>query len=445
MAGCNIMNTKETLNKGLKRGYECVIPAADVDKMIANELKKVGATAKISGFRPGKIPAKVLEKRYGEAVTADVVRHVVTDAVTETIKSNNLRPALQPKLDEEPYEKGEDLTVKFEVEILPDVPSVDYKAITVEREVFEVGEGDLEAALQRVAERSKEPKEKAKTTKAKKGHVVTINFAGKVDGELFEGGTAEGYQLELGSGQFIGDFEEQLEGMKADEETVVKVSFPENYFNKELAGKPAEFDVKLLSVSELVVPEIDDEFAQKAGLKDLDDLKAAVKEQLENEFKNIVRTNTKKRLFDQLETAVEFEIPEGMFDLEFESIWSKVKQAKEDGDEELKDKSEDALKKEYTAIAERRVRLGILLADVGKTQGLDVTSNELSAALLQYARNFPGQEERLVEFYRSNPERLDEFRGPILEDKAVDWIFGQISYNDVSKSVQDIMEEVESE
>lgn len=438
------MQSKEIENKGLKRSYECTIPAADVQAMIEVELKKVGGRAKIAGFRPGKVPTKILEQRYGAAVQADVVRNLITDAVTETIKENDLRPALQPNVDESPYEKGQDLTFKFDMEILPDVPKIDYKKIKIEREVFEIKDEDIDDAMKRLAERSPEPKEMAKTAKAAKGHVVNMNFVGKVDGVLFDGGSAEDYQLELGSGQFIEGFEDQLIGMKADEEKTVEVTFPENYFNKELAAKPATFDVKLNSVSELVTPEINEEFAKARNFADLRALKEAVRDQLKKEFDNITRTNTKKALFDALEDTVTFDVPESMFKLEFDSIWAKVQEAKNE-DEDLKGKSDDELREEYTAIANRRVRLGIVLADIGRTEKLSVGRDELSRALLAYAGNFPGQEQRVVEFYKTNPERLDEFRGPILEDKAVDWVFGQISYDDKPTSVKEIMDAVEAE
>lgn len=438
------MKSKEIINEGLKRSYECSIPAADVEAAVFDELQKAGKTAKIAGFRSGKIPVKILEQRYGAAVQADVVRHMVTDGITKTIKEKELRPALQPKLSEVPYEKGQDLKFSFELEVLPDVPEMDYKKVKIERETFEVTDGDVDDALARLAERSPEPKELTGDVKAANGHVITMNFVGKVNGVLFDGGSANDYPLELGSGQFIPGFEAQLEGLKVGDEKVVEVSFPAEYFNKELAGQPATFDVTVLKISELATPEITEEFAKARNFSDLRALREAVRDQLKKEFNNIVRTNMKRRLFDDLEGRVDFLVPSGMFDLEFQSIWQKVQAAK-DEDEELKGKSDEELKEEYTAIANRRVRLGILLAEVGRLNKLSVGREELSRALMAYAGNFPGQEQRVVEFYKSNPERLDEFRGPILEDKAVDWIFEKISYDDKPTSIKTLMEEVESE
>lgn len=436
------MQIKEIQNEGLKRAFECVVPANEIDKAVEAELKKLGKNVKIAGFRPGHVPAQILKQRYGKSVQSDVVRNLVTDGVTKAINDRKLRPALSPKLTEENYEEGKDLKFSFSLEIMPDVPQVKYEHITIPREVFEVADSDIEDALKRLAERSPEPKELPKTTKARKGHVVTMDFVGKVDGVAFDGGAAKEYDIELGSGQLIAGFEDQLEGMKAGDEKPIEVTFPENYFNKELAGKPATFDITVHKISELVTPEVTEDFAKAKGFSDLRALREAVRDQLKKEFDNLVRTNMKRELFDALEEVVDFPIPQNMYDLEFDSIWQKIQAARNE-DEDLKGKSDEELKEEYSGIASRRVRLGILLAEISRMEKLAVTREELTRALLAYAGNFPGQEQRVLEFYRNQPERLDEFRGPILEDKAVDWIFSKIKTDDKNVLIKELMEAAE--
>lgn len=436
------MQIKETQNENLKRAFECVVPAADIEKAVDAELKKLSRNAKIAGFRPGHVPAQIMKQRYGKSVVSDVVRGLVTDGVTKAINDKKLRPAVQPKLIDENFEEGKDLKFSFSLEIMPDVPTLKYESITINREQFEIEDADIDDALKRLAERSPEPKELPKATKAKKGNVVTMDFVGKLDGVAFEGGSAKEYDIELGSSQLIAGFEEQLEGVKAGDEKRIEVTFPENYFNKDLANKPTTFDITVHKVSELTTPEITEEFAKAKGFSDLRALREAVRDQLRKEFDSLVRTNMKRELFDALEEEVDFPIPDSMFDLEFDSIWQKIQAAK-DEDPDLKGKSDKELKEEYSAIASRRVRLGILLAEIGRVEKLSATREELTRALLAYAGNFPGQEQRVLEFYRNQPERLDEFRGPILEDKAVDWIFSKIKYDDKKTSIKDLMEAAE--
>lgn len=439
------MQAKKQAQEGLLYTFNCTVPAADIEKAVGSELQRLGKNVKIAGFRPGHVPTKILQQRYGKSVEADVLRNLITEGVTKTITENKLRPALSPQLEEQKHEEGKDLSFTFKVEVLPEVPEMKFDGITVTRQTFEVTDADVEDALGRLAARSPRPSALPESTKAAKGHVVTMDFVGKRDGVAFEGGTAQGYDVELGLNSLIAGFEDQLEGMKAGDEKQIVVTFPEAYFNQELAGKDATFDITLHKVSELKTPEINEEFAKSAGFGDLRALKEAVRDQLVKEFNSMVRTNMKRELFDMLEEKVDFPIPEGMLKLEFDSIWQKLKQAQAEGDESLKGKNEDELKEEYTAIAARRVRLGILLAEIGRKEKLNVTREELSRALLQYAGNFPGQEQKVLEYYKANPERLDEFRGPILEEKAVDFILSKVKYQDKPTAVKDFMDAGEQE
>lgn len=439
------MQVTEQKNDGLKRTFSCTIPAVDIDSAVEAELKKLGKNVKIAGFRPGHVPVKILQQRYGKSVQSDVVRNLITNGVTRAINDNKLRPALAPELAEQDYEEGKDLSFSFNVEVLPDVPEIAFEEITLTREIFEIADADIDDALKRLAERSPMPVALPADAKAESGHVVSMDFAGKLDGVLFDGGSAQQYEVEIGSHSLIEGFEEQLIGLKAGDEKQVIVTFPENYFNKELASKEATFDVTVHTVSKLEAPVVDEKFAKDRGFSDLRALKEAVRDQMGKEFGAIIRSHMKRNLFDQLEEKVDFPIPEGMFRLEFDSIWQKLQQAQEQGDESLKDKTEEELREEYRTIAERRVRLGILLAELGRKQKLSVSRDELTRALVQYAGNFQGQEQRVLEYYKANPERLDEFRGPILEEKAVDWIFGKIQYQDTPITAKELMEREEAE
>lgn len=429
--------------EGLTHGYDVVVPAAELEKAVAAELERVGKSAKIAGFRPGKVPAKVIKQRYGSEVEADVVKRLITDGVTKTITDNKLRPALQPKLDKQEHESGKDLAYGFTVEVLPDVPDVDLKKITINKPTFEITDADVEGGLKKLADRSKEPKTKGKGAKAGKGDVVKMDFTGYVKGEKFPGGEAKDFIIEIGSGNLIAGFEDQLIGLKAGDEKKVEVTFPDNYFSKDLAGTPATFDVLVIDVCELATPAIDDAFAKTKGYETLDALKEKLKEVMKREFDGIARAVQKRELFDVLEKHCTYPIPQGMVDIEFGAIWQRVEEAKAQGDKELAKKSDEQLKEEYTKIAKRRVSLGIYLAELGRKQNLQVTREELARAMFQHAGNFPGQEQRVVEFYRKHPEALDELRGPILEDKAVDYVFSQVTLKDKPTTIEQLEKEDE--
>ncbi len=439
------MQITERKADGLKMGFDCVVTSAEVQVAVDKELVKISKQVKIAGFRPGHVPTKIVKQRYGASVEGDVVKNLVTDGVNKAINDRSLRPAMQPNIDKQNYKEGSDLAFGFTVEVMPEVPEMDMTGITVNRPTFEVTDADVERGLQKLAERSQEPSALPAATKAKIGHVLKIDFVGSINGEKFEGGAASDFAIELGSNSLIAGFEEQLVGLKAGDEKMVEVSFPENYFSQNLAGKPASFEVKVNEVSELKAPEVNDAFAKSKGFSDLRALKEALRDQMQKEFTTLVRTRMKKELFDELEERCTFPIPNGMFDVEFNAIWQRVEEARKNGDEELSKKSEKELREEYTQIAKRRVALGILLAEIGRRQKLTVNREELSRALLSYASNFPGQEQRVLEFYRSNPQALDELRGPILEEKAVDWIFTQTKFTDTPTTVEALEKEDEDD
>lgn len=423
--------------KGLEHSFNIVVPASDIDVQIDQELQSLGQKVKMQGFRPGKVPLKVLKQRYGKEVMGEVLDASINKATKELIDQKKLRPALQPDIKIVSFEEGGDLSFDISLEVLPEVPSVDFEKLSVDELTYELPESEVKESLERLA------KSRAHTHKveraAKNGDSVKIDFVGKRDGVPFDGGTGNGFQLELGSGQFIPGFEEQLIGAKAGDTKTVEVKFPEQYHSASLAGQPATFDVTVHEVHEPHLPEIDDKFAQSLGFKDLENLTGAVKQQIDFDYKGRARAKAKKQLFDTLDGAVKLQVPPKMLAFETDSIMKQVLEAKKAGDPDLKDKSEDELKKEYGAIAERRVRLGLLLSDVARVNNLQITREELSAAVMSQARNYPGQEDKIFEFYRKNPREVEELRGPILEEKAVDFILGKVKRTPKAVTIEELM------
>lgn len=431
--------------EGLNRKYSIVVPASDVEQQVEQELASLSHKVKLPGFRPGKVPMTVLKQRYGKDVMGDVVNNTVNRATRDLMDKEKLRPAMQPDIKITEFNDGGSLSFDIEFDVLPEVGAIDFSSITVESQVADIDEGEVKESLERLAKASKHSHRAPAGTEAKMGDVVKIDFVGKRDGVAFAGGTASGFQLELGAGQLIPGFEEQIVGMKEGDERTIHVTFPAEYHSKDLAGQKADFDITVHEVMHMHVPEVDEHLAEVVGFKSLEDLTNAVRERLADEYKQMSRAKAKKVLFDILDEKVKFEIPKKMQELEFESIWQQIQEAKKQGDETLKDKSDDELKKEYEAISTRRVKLGILLSDVARQHNLAITKEELSAAVMQQARQYPGQEDKVFEFYRKNPQQVDELRGPILEEKAVDFILGQVKRNERKVSVEELMRTDEDE
>lgn len=439
------MQIKEVESSGLKRQYHITVPANEIQEEIEAELKTAGKHVKIPGFRPGFVPMKILQQRYGKSVENDVLKNIIQRTTSQVITEKKLRPALTPNVNVESYVEGKELTFTMALENFPEVPSVTFTDIRLARKTFEVGDSELNEACDRIADRSPAIVPASEDTKAALGNVVDIDFKGMIDNVAFDGGTAEKFRLELGSKQFIDTFEEQLVGTKAGDEKAVVVTFPDDYPSENLAGKEATFIVKVNQVLNRETPAIDEEFAKARGFADLRALHEAVRNQLIKEYDQLVRTQLKKQLFDVLEEKIDFDLPESMVKMEFDNIWQRLKQAQAEGDETLAGKSDDELKKEYEAIANRRVKLGIFLADVSNQNKLQVSREELGRAAIQQAGMFPGQERKVMDFYKSNPERLEDLRGPILEEKAVDFILSKVAYDDTPVSIEDLIKSSEEE
>ena len=439
------MQITDKEQSGLNYSFNIVVPAADIETQVEAELQALSGKVKMQGFRPGKVPTSVMKQRYGKEVMGDVLESVVNKATKELIDSKKLRPAMQPDVKIVSFEEGGDLSFDVTMEVMPAIPAVDYDKITVDEYVYEVPESEMQEGLTRLAKSRQHTHKMSDDTVAEKGHVVKINFVGKKDGVPFDGGTGNDFMLELGSNQFIPGFEDQLVGAKAGDVREVSVKFPDQYHSADLAGQPATFDVTVQEVHRNHAPDVDDKFAQSMGFQDLENLKGAVRQQIDFEYKNTARAKAKKQLFDVLDSKVKFQVPSQLLEQETQSIMAQVMEAKNAGDPELKDKSEADLKKEYDIISERRVRLGIVLSEIARDNNLQVTREELSAAVMSQARNYPGQENKIFEFYRKNPQHVDELRGPILEEKAVDFVLGKVKRAEKKVTVEELMRDDEEE
>ena len=435
------ITSKET--QGLTHKFAVIVSASEIAQHTETELQSIGQKAKMPGFRPGKVPMTVLKQHYGKDVMGDVLQNAITKATRDAVEQKKLRPAMQPDVKITKFEEGGDLEFDLTVEAMPEVPALDYAKISVDELAYDIPTDEVQQGLERLA-KSRQHTHKAEGA-AQQGQVVKIDFLGKIDGKAFDGGAAQGFFLELGSNQFIPGFEDQLIGANEGEKRNVNVTFPKDYHSKNLAGKAAVFEVTVHEVHRLHVPEVDDTLAVSLGFKDLEHLKGAVKQQIEFDYERVARAKAKKQLFDALEEALAFPIPDKMFELEFNAVFKQVEQAKKDGDPALKDKSEAELKKEYEPIARRRVKLGIFLAEVGRTNNIQITREELSAAVMSQARNYPGQEEKVFEFYRKNPAQVDELKGPILEEKAVDFILSKVTRVKKPVSIEELMKDDEAD
>jgi trigger factor len=430
------MQVQETAAEGLKREYKVTVAAADMQKINAR-LQKAGQSVKMPGFRPGKVPANLLKQRYGQQVTAEVVDEQLQKQTDQLLTDKKLRVATQPKVALLAFDEGKDLEFSVALEIFPDMPEVDFGTLTLEKMTFDVDDKEVTDGLNRLAERMAQPEKVEEVRPAKKGDVAVIDFLGKLSGVPFDGGKGENFNLELGSGQFIPGFEEQLIGLKAGESKVITVTFPADYHSEELKGKESTFDVTIHELRERKTPKVDEDFAKKLEFDSLDGLKEKIKEQIVRDFDSIVRLRLKKLLFDQLDGKLSFDLPPSMVDQEFAGIWQKIEQAKAQGDEEL-DKPEEELRKEYRTVAERRVKLGLFLADISGKNSLSVSQDELRQAVLTQARMFPGQENVIFDFYRKNPRMLTELQGPLLEEKAVDYVLAKVQYNEKKMTLEDL-------
>lgn len=433
------MSITETSADGLKREFKVVITAQDIEQKVTAKLGELRQTVQLPGFRPGKVPAGVVKQRYGGGVLAEVLEESIASSSRDVLSERNLRPALQPKIEVEKYEDGGDLTFNMAVELLPEIEPGDFSGIELEKPVVEVDDKSVDESLERLAAANSTQAPITEDRAAANGDIALIDFAGTVDGEALPGMDGTDHPLELGSGQFIPGFEEQLVGAKAGEHHSVKVTFPADYPHERLKGAEAIFEVDVKELRQNVPAEVNDALAKEFGMEDLAALRTAIRERIAGEYGNVSRLRVKRALLDNLAESYSFAVPQGMVDIEFDGIWQRLQQELKNGSAgEDADKSEDDLKTEYRAIAERRVRLGLLLSEVGRRNDVQVTQEELNRALVNEARRFPGQERQVFEFFQQNKQALESLRAPIFEDKVVDLIISQAKVTEKTVSVEEL-------
>lgn len=441
------MQVIEKTNEGLKRDYQIVVAAADIDSKVQTRLSEVGQQARIPGFRPGKVPMAILKQRFGSSVMAEVLESAVRDSSAKVLEERGLRPAGQPKIEITAFDDGKDLEYKMAVELLPDISVMDLATLKLSRLKAEVTDLDLDRAMERLAAAHKKFERVARKRAAKSGELAVIDFEGRRDGVLFDGGTATDFELELGSNSLIPGFEDQVIGQKAGDKFDVNVTFPDDYNVKDLAGKDVVFACEFKELRERVETEIDDELAKAAGLEGLDALKEAVREQIGREYGQASRAKLKRELLDKLEEGHEFEAPEGMLTAEFDSIWAQIEEAKKKDQLDAEDaaKSEDDLKAQYQDIAGRRVRLGLILSAIGEANEITVSQEELNRAMMEEARKYPGEEQKVIDFFRSNPQARASLQAPVFEDKVVDFIVEMAQVSDTDVSSEELLKPVDEE
>ena len=443
------MQVTETLNEGLRRGYRIVLPASELEETVNGKLAEAQPTVEMKGFRKGKVPMALLKKQFGQRLLGEAMQETIDGAMSKHFNDSGDRPAQQPdvKMTNEDWKEGDDVEVEMSYEALPTIPDVDFKAIDLEKLVAKADEAAVDEALANLAENAQDFKDRKKTAKAKDGDQIVFDFLGKVDGEAFDGGASEDYPLVLGSNSFIPGFEEQLVGVKTGAEKDVVVTFPEEYGAAHLAGKEAVFSCTVKAVKEPVPAEINDELATKFGAEDLSGLKVQIGERIEAEYAGAARAVMKRALLDALDEKVKFELPPSMVETEAGQI---AHQMWHEENPEVQGHDHDPVEttQEHRDLAERRVRLGLLLAEMGQRAEVQVSDAEMQQAVMAQARQYPGEERQFMEFVQSNEQMQQQMRAPIFEDKVVDYAFelANVTEKEVSKDeLEKIVEALESE
>jgi trigger factor len=418
------MQIIETSAEGLKREFKIVVPAKEFQDRIDGRLTELGQRIRVPGFRPGKVPLLLLKQRYGQSVRGEVLEQTVNDSSAKVISDRGLRAAGQPRVEILSQGGEGDLEYKLAVELIPDITPVDFKTLSFERLVVDVPEGEVSEAIERAAKRFRKSHPLTTPRAARIGDVMVIDFVGRIDGKEFPGGAATGHYLELGGGSFIPGFEDQLTGAMAGDHRDVKATFPGDYPNRELAGKEAEFSVDVKEVRELAPIEVNDALANAMGIADVAALKDTVRQRIARDYAAIARSRLKRQLLDVLAERHDFEVPPGLVESEFAAIWGQIESDRARGrlDPDDAGKSEEQLRQEYREIAVRRVKLGLLLSEVGRLNNIQVSDEEISRAILNEARRHPGSERQVIEFYQKTPQALLRIRAPLYEDKVVDFV-----------------------
>jgi trigger factor len=449
------MQVTETLAEGLKHEFQISVPASDLDAKADARLVDLKEKVRLNGFRPGKVPVSHLKKVYGRSVMAETVEQTIRDTNTKIFTERGFRLATEPKVTMPTEEKAvediltgkSDLNYTVSIEVVPSIQLADFKSFSVEKPVADVSDADVDEAIKRIADQSRPYLAKADGAKAENGDRVTVSFKGSIEGNPFDGGTGENIQVVIGSNTFIPGFEEQLLGMAPGETRTLKVSFPKNYTNLELAGKPAEFETTASLIEAPQETEINDEFAKTLGLESLDKLKEAARARLSAEYAGATRQRVKRMLLDRLDEAHRFEAPPSLVDEEFNLMWNSIKAEMESGGKTFADEdtTEEAAKEEYRQIADRRVRLGLVLSEIGEKNKITVTEDEVSRAVIERARSMPGREKEVWEYYQKNANALAQLRAPIYEDKVVDFILELANVTEKKVTREDLYKDDDAE
>ena len=449
------MQVTETLSEGLKHEFQISVPASDLDAKADARLVDLKDKVRLNGFRPGKVPVSHLKKVYGRSVMAETIDQTIRDTNTQIFTERGFRLATEPKITMPTEEKAveellsgkTDLTYTVSIEVVPAIKLADFKTFAIEKPVAEVTDAEVDEAIQRIADQNRSYGPKGEGANAETGDRVTINFKGTINGEPFEGGTGENIQVVIGVGQFIPGFEDQLIGIGSGETRTLKVSFPKNYASNKLAGQPAEFETTASAIEAPLPTEINDEFAKSLGLESLEKLKEAARGRLAAEFAGATRARLKRALLDKLDESHKFEAPPSLIDEEFNLMWNSIRAEMDSSGKTFADENttEEAARDEYRTIADRRVRLGLVLSEIGEKNKISVTDDEVSRAVIERARQAPGREKEVWDYYRKNATALAQLRAPIFEDKVVDFILELATVTDKKVSRDELFRDDDAE
>ncbi len=441
------MQVTETLTNGLKRGFTVTVSGADLQERRDKRLTELTKTMRIPGFRPGKVPLNLVRKRFGEAVDAEVIQESVNEATDRVLSERNLRPAVSPKVEVTQRGSGSDLEFKVEMEVLPDIVIPDLTVLTLARLKAPVTEQEVQEALEGFAKQRATAEHLDEVRPVAEGEVITVDFAGSIGGEAFEGGTATDVDIEIGAAGFIPGFVEQIAGIAPREHRTISVTFPENYQATHLAGKAAEFAVTAKALKRKRVPDLNEAFAEELGFESLADVKKFFRERLEGVRAGASRMKLKRALLDQLAEQAKFPVPESLVEAEFSEIWRQVEAERQAGRSDADDagKDEATLRSEYRAIADRRVRLGLLVAEIGRLNKIEISESEVRRAMMAELQRYPGQEKQIMDFYQKNPRALDRLRGPIFEDKVIDYVVERAQVTETEVTFAELMEDVDGQ
>ena len=449
------MQVTETLTEGLKHEFQISVPASDLDAKADARLVDLKEKVRLNGFRPGKVPVSHLKKVYGRSVMAETIDQTIRDTNSQIFTERGFRLATEPKITMPTEQKAvddiltgkSDLTYTVSIEVVPAIQLADFKSFTVEKPVAEVSDSDVDDAIKRIADQNRSFAAKDEGAKAETGDRVTISFKGTIDGTPFDGGIGENIPVTIGSNTFIPGFEERLLGIAAGETRILKVPFPKNYASEKLAGQPAEFETTATLIEAPQDTKIDDEFAKTLGLESLDKLKEAMRERLTAEFAGATRQRVKRMLLDRLDESHRFEAPPSLVEEEFNLMWNSIKAEMESNGKTFADEdtTEEAAKQEYHTIADRRVRLGLVLSEIGEKNKITVTDDEVGRAVIERARQMPGREKEVWDYYRNNANALAQLRAPIYEDKVVDFILELANVTEKKVTREELYKDDEAE